>query len=680
MPDLVVDEAAEPEVAAEAGARSPAEPAGAPTLLLVGNPNVGKSVLFGILTGRYVTVSNYPGTTVEVARGRPTRAVQEETRAREVVDTPGVNTLIPMSEDERVTRDILIDQPGAVVVQVADAKNLRRALLLTLQLAELEAPVVLALNLMDEVRVRGIQVDVARLAELIGAPVVPTVATRRTGIKALVRRLPQAAVPALRTRYAPEVERAVTRIQKLLPDGTRGRRALALTLAAGDPTLKGWVVRHLDRPAIAELETIIEDLRRRHSEPLSYIINQSRLAHADLVLAQVFAAAPEEAVALATRVGRWAMHPVWGLVMLVAVLLGLYEFVGVFGAGTLVGWLENGLFGHVISPAATRLVDALLPVRFLRDLLVGQYGLITMALAYGIAIVLPIVGTFFFAFSILEDSGYLPRLAVMVNRIFQGMGLNGKAVLPMVLGLGCDTMATLTTRILDRRKERVIVTLLLALGVPCSAQLGVIFGMLAKAGPGAALVWSGMVLGVLFLVGFLAARVIPGESGSFVLELPPMRVPQVGNILIKTLARIEWYLREALPLFLVGTLILFVLDAAGLLVLLERAVAPVVVGLLGLPRQAAPAFIMGFLRRDYGAAGFYKLQEDGLLDPVQVTVALVTMTLFIPCIANWFMMVKERGMKTALAMTAFILPFALAVGAGLNLALRGFGVTLGGTP
>ena len=680
MPDLVVDEDVELELDSGAGAPPPAAAAGGGALLLVGNPNVGKSVLFGILTGRYVTVSNYPGTTVEVARGRPTRSVQTETRAHEVVDTPGVNTLIPMSEDERVTRDILIDLPGAVVVQVADAKNLRRALLLTLQLAELETRVVLALNLMDEVRARGIQVDVARLAELIGAPVVPTVATRRTGIKALVRRLPRAAVPALRTRYEPAVERAACRIERILPEGVRGRRALALTLAAGDPTLKAWVVRHLDREAIAELETIIEDLRRGHPEPLSYSINQSRLAHADLVLAQVFAAPPEEAVPLATRVGRWAMHPVWGLVMLLAVLLGLYEFVGVFGATTLVGWLENGLFGRVISPAATHLADAVLPVRFLRDLLVGPYGLITMALAYGIAIVLPIVGTFFFAFSILEDSGYLPRLAVMVNRIFQGMGLNGKAVLPMVLGLGCDTMATLTTRILDRRKERVIVTLLLALGVPCSAQLGVIFGMLAKAGPGAALVWSGMVLGVLFLVGFLAARVIPGESGSFVLELPPMRVPQVGNILIKTLARIEWYLREALPLFLVGTLLLFLLDAAGILVLLERAAAPVVVGLLGLPRQAAAAFIMGFLRRDYGAAGFYKLQEDGLLDPVQVTVALVTMTLFIPCIANWFMMVKERGMRTALVMTAFILPFALAVGAGLNLALRGLGMTLGGTP
>jgi ferrous iron transport protein B len=293
-----------------------------------------------------------------------------------------------------------------------------------------------------------------------------------------------------------------------------------------------------------------------------------------------------------------------------------------------------------------------------------------MALTYGIAIVLPIVCTFFLAFSVLEDSGYLPRLAVMVNRIFQSMGLNGKAVLPMVLGLGCDTMATLTTRILDKRKERVIVTLLLALGVPCSAQLGVVFGMLGQAGWAAAAVWSGVTLGVLFLVGFLASKVIPGECSAFVLELPPMRMPQLGNIMVKTMARIEWYLREALPLFVVGTLILFVLDKLHLLGAIERAAEPIVVRLLGLPADASQAFILGFLRRDYGAAGFFDLQRDGKLDVIQVVVALVTMTLFIPCIANWFMMVKERGLRSALWMTAFIFPFALGVGGLLNLVLH----------
>jgi ferrous iron transport protein B len=313
--------------------------------------------------------------------------------------------------------------------------------------------------------------------------------------------------------------------------------------------------------------------------------------------------------------------------------------------------------------------------RFVHDLLVGPYGQITMALSYAIALILPIVATFFLAFGLLEDSGYLPRLAVMVNRLFRLMGLNGKAVLPMVLGLGCDTMATLTTRILETRKERIIVTLLLALGVPCSAQLGVILGMIRSLSLGATLVWAGSILVTMFAVGWLAARILPGRSGDFILELPPIRRPQLGNLVVKTLARIEWYLREAVPLFLLGTFVLFVADLTRLLDVIERIASPIVVGLLGLPSRAAEAFLIGFLRRDYGAAGLYDMARDGQLAPVQLVVSMVTITLFIPCIANFFIMIKERGAKTALAMTAFIVPMALLVGGALNFGLRWLGVT-----
>ncbi len=312
-------------------------------------------------------------------------------------------------------------------------------------------------------------------------------------------------------------------------------------------------------------------------------------------------------------------------------------------------------------------------------LLIGKYGLFSMGLSYGVAIVLPIVTTFFIAFSILEDSGYLPRLAVMVNKLFKRMGLNGKAVLPMVLGLGCDTMATMTARIMETRKERVIVTLLLALAVPCSAQLAVILAMTAGLSLAANLWFLGTLLLVLFLVGWLAARVIPGRGSDFVLELPPLRVPQAGNILVKTTSRIEWYLREALPLFLVGTLILWALDRIHGLAVLEKVMSPVVVGLLGLPKEAAAAFILGFLRRDYAAAGLFRQFEPAIRAhqmtwamEVQVVVALVTITLFIPCIANFFMILKERGWRTGLWMLAFILPFSFGVGATLNQVMRLF--------
>jgi ferrous iron transport protein B len=394
------------------------------------------------------------------------------------------------------------------------------------------------------------------------------------------------------------------------------------------------------------------------------------------LLRQVFHVQRARDNTLRDSLGVLSMHPVWGVPVLAAVLFIAYEFVGVFGAGTLVKLVEDGLFGKVVNPAALGLAVRFLPWEWVRDLFVGRYGLVTMALTYAIAIVLPVVGTFFVFFGVLEDSGYLPRLAVMVNRIFRGMGLNGKAVLPMILGLGCDTMATLTTRILPTRKERALVTLLLALGVPCSAQLGVILAMLGSMAPAGTLIWAGVVAGTLFGVGWAAGRLMPGRGSDFLLEVPPMRVPSLSNILVKTLARTEWYLKEALPLFVLGTLLLFALDATGILPRLEVVSRPLVVGLLGLPEQATDAFLVGFLRRDYGAAGFFVLRRGGQLDGVQAVVALSVITLFVPCIANFFMMIKERGIKTTLAMVAFIVPFAFAVGAALNWALRALGVHL----
>jgi ferrous iron transport protein B len=302
-----------------------------------------------------------------------------------------------------------------------------------------------------------------------------------------------------------------------------------------------------------------------------------------------------------------------------------------------------------------------------------------MGLSYGVAIVLPIVTTFFLAFSVLEDSGYLPRLAAMLNRAFRLLGLNGKAVLPLILGLGCDTMATLTARILETKKERLVVTLLLALAIPCSAQLAVIFAMLAGIHLAASLWFLGAIASVMLLVGFLAARIIPGRGSDFILELPPLRVPQFGNVLVKTVARVEWYAKEALPLFLLGTAVLWGMDRLGALAVLERAAAPVVTGLLGLPRETAGAFILGFLRRDYAAAGLFAQIEPALRAgavtremEVQIVVALVTVTLFLPCIAQLFMMLKERGTRATLLTVGFVLPFAFGMGGLLNVLMRRF--------
>jgi ferrous iron transport protein B len=644
-------------------------PRGPSGIILVGNPNVGKSALFGALTGTYVTVSNYPGTTVEVSEG----AAVVAGRRVAVRDTPGAASLIPYSEDERVTRDILLSADGSAVVLVGDAKNLERALALALEVAETGIPFVLCLNMMDEARARGISVDAAALGARLGVEVVETVAVRREGVPRLAAAIESARPGSAPVAYPDVVERALDAAVPLMPSGSFSRRALALAALAGDQTLTPWLRAHMSDDALSRLEAIRAKLARLYREDLGYVLQEARLRAAGQLAREVLTrkAAPAASTrAFVGRLDRATTHPVWGVPILLAALSLSYLFVGVFGAKTLVDLLENGFFGKIVSPAATRLAGAIIPWAIVRDFFVGQYGFVTMALAYSLALVLPIVGTFFIAFGVLEDSGYLPRLAVMVNRIFKSMGLNGKAVLPMVLGLGCDTMATLTTRILETPKERLIVILLLALGVPCSAQLTVVLAMLGGISALALVIWATVVLAVIFLVGRLAAQVLPGRTGDFVLELPPLRLPRPGNLLVKTVARIEWYLREAVPLFVLGTAILFVADRLRLLGLVERAAAPLLTGVLGLPSETSTAFVVGFLRRDFGAAGLFDMSRHGRIDAIQSLVAMVTITLFIPCIANFFMIVKERGWKTATAIAAFVFPFAIAVGAALNLFLR----------
>lgn len=627
------------------------------TVLLVGNPNVGKSVLFRNLTQRYVMVSNFPGTTVEIARAKA-RLGDREIPGVEVIDTPGVNDFAPRSEDARVTREMLDRNPDATVVQVADAKNLRRALLLTLQLAELGRPMVLVLNMMDELEDRGGRIDVEQLSGLLGVPVVATVALRNRGTAELVDALGRAAEPA------------------------RGL-ALGRELAAAG----------------------------------SYEQNRARLAMINQVLAETYSLDQPDHASFAVRLGFWAMHPVRGLGILALALAAVFWFVGLFGAGSLVNLFETGLFEEHLNPVAIRVADTLLPfphyhetahlsaaisipltpvrgivlghlertavtpaysldagahlgalgqtARFVHDFLVGPYGAVTMALSYALAIVLPIVTTFFLLFSVLEDSGYLPRMSIMVNRVFRLMGLNGKAVLPMILGLGCDTMATMTTRVLETRKERVVTTMLLALAVPCSAQLGVLLAMMAAVSLLGALTWVGLILAVILGVGWLTARVFGGDgAGDFILEIPPMRRPHLGNVAIKTASRLNWYLREVIPLFVIGTAALFLLDKVGVLAALAHLGEPLVTGWLGLPKEMANAFLVGFMRRDFGAV--YLLQAatgpHPVLSPHQILVAMITITLFMPCIANFLMIGREHGFKVAWSMAAFIFPFAFLVG------------------
>ena len=641
-------------------------------LVLVGNPNVGKSVLFQHLTGCYVTVSNYPGTTVDITIGIGNFAGKRY----QVFDTPGTHSLSPKSEDEKVTRDVLYTQKPDCVIQVADSKNLRRTLDLTLQLIELEMPVILALNMSDEAKERGIQVDSKKLSELLGISAVETVAVTGRGITSVQKLIPEVKKSNWSFQYDPEIERAIAAITSLFPCTIPAKRGVALMLLSQDKTVKTLFPNVFTPITLSKIDSIISDLQNQYAKPLSLIIAEQRQDQVETLATVVLQISSSLKMSLQEKINHFTLHPVFGVLIAFFILYAMYKFVGQFAAGTLVDFFENILFGKYINPFLAKGIHAFIPSTFIQDLLVGEYGLFTMALTYAFALILPIVTAFFLFFGILEDTGYLPRLAVMMDRMFRAMGLNGKAVLPMVLGLGCDTMATLTTRILETKKERIITTLLLTLAIPCSAQLGVILGMLGGLSGKATIIWLGVLTITILIVGFLASRLLPGDKSNFILEIPPIRIPKLSNLIIKTIARLEWYLKEAVPLFIIATLALFLLDRTGILKTIEQLSAPLVVNLLGLPAEAARAFLIGFLRRDYGAAGLYTLAQKGLMNPTQIVVSLVTITLFVPCVAQFLVTIKERGWKTAVAISVFVLFFAFASGGLLNYILHYSGIQL----
>ena len=635
-------------------------------ILLVGHPNVGKSVLFHRLTGAYVNVSNYPGTTVEVTRANARFDPQAA-----LLDTPGVLALPSRSDDERATMRALLNETSRCLVQVGDAKNLRRTLTLTAVLAELGIPMVLALNMHDEATARGVTVDLHALAEELAIPVTATVATGGEGINELSDSIAKAAIPERLLRYDPAIEADIdalaAAIHQHCPHPVLAARGLAILYLGKDSEVEAWLCKHAG-DSFGQLEKLRQKAVDRETTKLPGLLARERTQAADALAASVTRRTVNSSPLLSQRIGQAVVHPLWGIPILLVVLYAVYQFVGVFGATTLVGLLEEDLFEGILNPGFTGLVQDWFGEGLISELLVGDYGLWTMGMTYALALILPIVTTFFIAFGVLEDSGYLPRLSVIANRLFATIGLNGRAVLPMVLGLGCVTMATLTTRILHSPRERLITVFLLALAIPCSAQLGVVLGMLGGVSFSAVLIWAMSMVGVLLLAGFLAAKLIPGRRIPLVTELPPMRLPIAGNVLKKTGGRLKWYLIEVIPLFLIGTFLMFALDKVGVLPAIIEAGEPLVSGWLGLPKEASAAFVMGFLRRDFGATGLFAMADA--LDPIQAIVGMITITLFIPCFASLLMMVKERGLKTAVAMVAIIVPFAFFIGGLFNLALR----------
>ncbi|HNX81763.1 MAG TPA: ferrous iron transporter B [Candidatus Omnitrophota bacterium] len=446
------------------------------------------------------------------------------------------------------------------------------------------------------------------------------------------------------------------------------KRAIALLLLQEDKEITAHVQKE-DGGHYAAIEAIVQEAKKQYPEPLGYVMSICRQKEASRIAESVVRQVPYRPSGFGAFLHRLLMNPFTGTPILLFILyFGLYKFVGTFGAGVLVNFLEDKIFDHAVSPFLSGLVQRYIPFVPLQSLLVGDYGIFTMGIRYACAIILPIVATFFLAFAIIEDTGYLPRLAMLVDQLFKRIGLSGRAVIPLVLGLGCSTMATMVTRTLPTKRERIIATLLLALAIPCSAQMGVIMALFAGHFTGL-FVWLGIIIGVFVLVGFLASKIMPGELPSFYMEIPPLRLPHIGNVLRKTWVRLQWYFMEVLPLFILASIVIWLGQVTRLFgVLVHVMTYPV--RWIGLPSETAVAFLFGFFRRDYGAAGLYDVKNAGGMTGNQLVVACVTLTLFLPCIAQLIMNVKERGMRMGIAISVFVLVFSFGVGFLVNTFLQ----------
>jgi len=568
-------------------------------ILLMGNPNVGKSALFSRLTGTHIIASNYPGTTVGFTRGY----LRLGDERAELIDVPGTYTLEPSSKAEEVAVEIL--REGDLVINVVDATNLERNLNLTLQLLERQTPLIVALNMWDDTRHRGIAIDVAKLEQLLGVPVVPTVGVTGQGIKELVKRLPEARAPKNALTYANSDERW-TRV--------------------------GDIVRQ------------VQSLSHRHHRWYENLEDASS-------------------------------HPVWGVVIALLVLFGTFWFVRFVGEG-IISYVATPFFQGLWTPLLMKLSLALGGEGFWHNVLIGEliggeinysqsFGLLSTGLYIEFAVVLPYIIAFYLALGILEDVGYLPRLAVLMDTIMHRLGLHGYAIIPTILGLGCNVPGIMATRILESRKQRFIAATLISIGVPCAALQAMIIGLVGRQGGQ----YVAMVYGSLFIswiiIGLILNRTVKGFNPELLVEIPPYRWPPWRVIGEKLWLRVSGFLKEALPIVLGSVLVVNILYTLRVFNALANVAAPVLTGLWGLPKESVIAIVVGFLRKDVAM---------GILAPLaltakQLVISSTVLAMFFPCVATLVILARELGARDLLKSIGIMIVAALIMGSLQNLIL-----------
>ncbi|RLF37377.1 MAG: ferrous iron transporter B [Thermoplasmata archaeon] len=568
-------------------------------IVLMGNTNVGKSVVFSRLTGANVIASNYPGTTVDFSKGK----MRINGEKVEIIDAPGTYSLDPTNKAEEVAAKMFED--ADVIINVVDATNLERNLYLTLQLLEKDKPVIIALNLWDETKHLGIHIDEKKLEKILGVPVVPTVAITGEGIKTLVSRVKEARSP-----------------EYIKPTSDEAR----------------WI-------EIGSIVKKVEQFEHRHHT-------------------------------IVDRIADATIKPFTGIPIAAVIILFSFWVVRLIGEN-LITYIFDPIFYSWYKPAIMKF-STLLGSGVLHDILIGQLingdidfmqsmGLLTTGLYVPIGAVLPYIIAFYFTLSILEDSGYLPRLATLVDNVFHKLGMHGHGIVPVFLGLGCNVPGALATRTLETRKQRFISATLLAIAIPCMAQTAMVFGALGTYGMRYILMVF-FTLGVLYIImGLILNRFVKGESPEIFLEIPPYHRPSMKVVAKKTWMRVRWFLREAIPFLFLGVFVVNVLYAAGVLQWLGNVFSPVTETVFGLPGGASIALIMGFLRKDLAVGILLPLG----MNPLQLVIAVTMLTIYFPCVATFAVLIKELGLRDMIKSTMIMIATAVTVGGILKIILLG---------
>lgn len=620
-------------------------------IALVGNPNVGKSVIFNYLTGVYVDVSNYPGTTIEISSADLSITESEikefelENYKLKLVDSPGVYGISTLNDEEIATRDCL--DSANLIINVVSSISLSRDLFLTKQLADLGKPMLIVINQCDEAKIRKVEIDTRKLSQELGLDIIEAIAIKQIGLA----ELKQAVLNSINNKQ-PNLAQFKT--------GTIS------------PAIEVLISPYYDKvPTRFEALLAAENSNEKTREEIYHIRRQE----VNKLVAKVL---HQTKFSKRTWLGKLLLNPIIGSIAAIFILYTfLFQFLGVFVAGTVVNFLEKSVFNNYYTPLIERLVGTVLPVinepsgnllynnpsAAIGTMLAGDYGLLTLTVTYLYALLLPLVLGFYFGLAMLEDSGYLPRLAVLVDGVLSKLGMNGRAIIPLILGGGCVTMATVTTRLLNSKKEKLITMALLGLTIPCSAQLGVIQGLLSNIGGVKPwLIWSGTLAIVFIATGTLLNKILPGDCGQFISDIPPLRIPRLNNILSKTLVRSKVFLDEATPAFFIAAAVVSFLQVTGLLTWIVGISEPLVNKVLLLPKEVAISFILGMVRRDFGAFGLLEIP----MTASQLVTACVVLTLFVPCIATVAIMIKEQNFKSAMAI--WISSWLLALGCGAILA------------